>query len=138
MEIYLIIRVLSRKRYHLQSLRTTNKINKWTRKLSAHPTSWEFSNEYYWTPPLPEYISSFLRTWLVQTIDQEPFERMYQINNKPVTLILRWKPKNATGRRGVRARWTSVSMDIRSILFSGECNTQVCSESKSHDRIVQS
>ena len=45
--------------------------------------------------------------------------------NVPVTLILRWKPKNTTGCRGVKARWTSVSGEICSDFFSGECNTQV-------------
>jgi len=58
--------------------------------------------------------------------------------NLPVTLILRWKPKNTTGCRGVKARWTSVSGEICSDFFSGECNTQVCSASKSQDLIVQS
>lgn len=57
---------------------------------------------------------------------------------QPVTLIFLWKPKNTTGWRGVKARWTSVSIDICSVLFSGECKTQVCSVSKSQERIVQS
>lgn len=58
--------------------------------------------------------------------------------SSPVTLILLWNPKNTTGCRGVNARCTSVSDEICSIFFSGECKTQVCSESKSHDLIVQS
>lgn len=57
---------------------------------------------------------------------------------KPVTLILRWNPKNTTGWRGVKAIWTSESEEICSIFFSGECNTHVCSASKSQERIVQS
>lgn len=61
-----------------------------------------------------------------------------EATNQPVTLILLWKPKKTTGWRGVKARWTSVSEEICSILFSGECNTQVCSVSKSQHRIVQS
>lgn len=56
----------------------------------------------------------------------------------PVTLMRLWKPKKTTGWRGVSARWTSVSMEIRSDLFSGECSTRVCSVSKSQDRMVQS
>lgn len=56
----------------------------------------------------------------------------------PVTLILLWNPKNTTGWRGVKARWTSVSGVIWSNFFSGECNTQVCSASKSQERIVPS
>lgn len=65
-------------------------------------------------------------------------KKIQRPKNKPVTLILRWKPKNTTGWSGVKARWTSVSIEIRSIFFSGECKTQVCSVSKSHDLIVQS
>ena len=56
----------------------------------------------------------------------------------PVTLILLWNPKKTTGWRGVKARWTSESEEICSVFFSGECSTQVCSASKSQDRMVQS
>lgn len=64
--------------------------------------------------------------------------RLTENRAKPVTLIRLWKPKKTIGLSGVSARWTSLSAEICSDLFSGECKTRVCSVSKSHDRTVQS